>query len=103
MVQRRGERHLGERVCERLVATSPASRVGDTLFSPPNTPDDTPNKAAQTGPPYFSKTTERGKTGSQAKVIFVSKTRQQTIGNIIVVGPDGTLYDFTDLIIPPNT
>jgi hypothetical protein len=37
-------------------------------------------------------------------VIVGTGQRQQTIGNIIVVDPrDGTLYDFTDLIVPPNT
>jgi len=80
-----------------------AYTVWDTLFLPTDNPDDNPHTAAYTGPAYFSKTTDGGKTWSQAKVIIDSKNRQQTIGNIIVVGPDGTLYDFTDLIIPPNT
>ena len=44
-----------------------------------------------------------GQTWSQAKIIVDTKERQQTIGNIIVVGPDGTLFDFTDLIESPNT
>ena len=80
-----------------------AYTVWDTLFEPTDNPDDNPHAAAYTGPAYFSKTTDGGKTWSQAQVIIDTGNRQQTIGNIIVVGPDGTLYDFTDILLPPNT
>jgi len=80
-----------------------AYTVWDTLILPTDHPDDNPHTASYTGPAYFSKTTDGGQTWSQAKIIIDTKTRQQTIGNIIVVAPDGTLYDFTDLIISPNT
>ena len=80
-----------------------AYTVWDTLIEPTDNPDDNPHTAAYTGPTYFSKTTDGGETWSQAKVIIDTKNRQQTIGNIVVVGPDGTLYNFTDLIISPNT
>jgi hypothetical protein len=80
-----------------------AYTVWDTLILPTDHPDDNPHTAAYSGPAYFSKTTDGGQSWSQAKIIIDSKNRQQTIGNIIVVGPDGTLYDFTDLIVSPNT
>lgn len=80
-----------------------AYTVWDTLVLATDNPDDNPHAQAYTGPAYFSKTTDGGKTWSPAQIIVNTAERQQTIGNIIVVGPDGTLYDFTDLIISPNT
>jgi len=81
-----------------------AYTVWDTLLGPTDQPDDNPHAQAYTGPAYFSKTNDRGKTWSQAQIIINTGNRQQTIGNIIVVDPNnGTLYDFTDLILPPNT
>jgi hypothetical protein len=81
-----------------------AYTVWDTLILPTDQPDDNPHTQSYTGPAYFSKTTDGGKTWSQAKVIIDTKQRQQTIGNIIVVDPrNDTLYDFTNLIGPPNT
>jgi Neuraminidase (sialidase) len=81
-----------------------AYTVWDTLINPTDQPDDNPRTQAYTGPAYFSKTTDGGQTWSQAKVILNTGQRQQTIGNVIVVDPrNGTLYDFTDLIVPPNT
>ncbi len=81
-----------------------AYTVWDTLIEPTDNPDDNPHTAAYTGPAYFSKTTDGGVTWSQAKVIIDTKQRQQTIGNIIVVDPlNGDLYNFTDLIVSPNT
>ena len=81
-----------------------AYTVWDTLIEPTDNPDDSPHTAAYTGPAYFSKTTDGGKTWSQAKVIINTGNRQQTIGNIIVVDPrNDTLYDFTNLLLPPNT
>jgi hypothetical protein len=81
-----------------------AYTVWDTLIEPTDNPDDNPHTAAYTGPAYFSKTTDGGVTWNQAKVIVDTKNRSQTIGNIIVVDPrNGDLYDFTDLLLSPNT
>jgi hypothetical protein len=80
-----------------------AYTVWDTLIQPTDNPDDNPHAAAYTGPAYFSKTTDGGQTWSQAQIIINTGNRQQTIGNIVVVAPDGTLYDFTNLLLPPNT
>jgi hypothetical protein len=80
-----------------------AYTVWDTLIEPTDHPDDNPHTAAYTGPAYFSKTTNGGESWTKAKIIIDTKNRQQTIGNIIVVGPDGTLYNFTNLIVSPNT
>jgi BNR repeat-like domain len=82
-----------------------AYTVWDTLFTPtPHNPDDNVHPAAYSGPAYFSKTVDGGTTWSTARVIIASNERQQTIGNIILVDPrNGTLYDFTDLLVSPNT
>ncbi len=81
-----------------------AYTVWDTLIGPTDNPDDNPHAQAYTGPAYFSKTTDGGKSWSQAQIIVNTGNRQQTIGNIVIVDPrNGTLYDFTDLILPPNT
>ena len=80
-----------------------AYTVWDTLIEPTDNPDDNPKTAAYTGPAYFSKTTDGGKTWSQAKIIIDTGNRQQTIGNVIVVDSSGTLYDFTNMLLPPNT
>jgi hypothetical protein len=81
-----------------------AYTVWDTLVLPTDNPDDNPHAQAYTGPAFFSKTTDGGKTWSQAQIIVDTGNRQQTIGNIIVVDPrNGTLYNFTDLLLPPNT
>src|SRR5215472_10457939 len=81
-----------------------AYTVWDTLALPTDNPDDNPHTAAYTGPAFFSKTTDGGRTWSQAQIIVDTGNRQQTIGNIIVVDPrSDTLYDFTDLLLPPNT
>jgi hypothetical protein len=81
-----------------------AYTVWDTLTTPTDQPDDNPHTAAYRGPAYFSKTTDGGKTWSPAKIIINTPQRQQTIGNVIVVDPrTDTLYDFLNLIVPPNT
>jgi hypothetical protein len=81
-----------------------AYTVWDTLTAPTDQPDDNPHARAYTGPAYFSKTIDWGRTWSHAQVIVSTGNRQQTIGNIIVVDPrNDTLYDFTDLILPDNT
>jgi hypothetical protein len=57
-----------------------------------------------TGPTYFAKTTNGGVTWSESKIIVPMRQRQQSIANVIVVGPpttgapNGTLYDFFTLI-----
>lgn len=50
------------------------------------------------GPTMFSSTSDGGKTWSQGHVIFDPGEYNQTIGNQIVVEPDGTLVDLFDLI-----
>jgi hypothetical protein len=81
-----------------------AYTVWDNLISPTDQPDDRIHAAAYTGPAEFSKTKDFGATWSPAQTIIGSGNRQQTIGNIIVVDPKtDALYDFTDLIVPPNT
>jgi hypothetical protein len=80
-----------------------AYTVWDTLLLATDNPDDNPHTQAYTGPAYFSETSDSGQSWSQAKIIINTAQRQQTIGNIIVVDPHGALYDFTDLIVSPNT
>jgi len=81
-----------------------AYTVWDTLISPTDQPDDRIHAQAYTGPAEFSKTTDGGVHWTPPQVIIGSGNRQQTIGNIIVVDPKtDTLYDFTDLFLPPNT
>lgn len=81
-----------------------AYTVWDTLIEPTDQPDDNPHTSAFTGPAFFSKTVDGGKTWSQATVMIKTPQRQQTIGNIIVVDPrNDNLYDFTDLIQTPDT
>ena len=81
-----------------------AYTVWDTLIEPTDNPNDNPHTSSYTGPAYFSKTKDGGVSWSEAKIIIDTKQRQQTIGNIIVVDPtNGDLYDFTDLIVSPNT
>ena len=81
-----------------------AYTVWDTLVGPTDQPDDNPHAQAYTGPAYFSETTDGGHSWTPARIIINTANRQQTIGNVIVVDPnDDTLYDFTDLIVSPNT
>ena len=80
-----------------------AYAVWDTLVLATDNPDDNPRTSAYTGPGYFSKTTDGGKTWSAPQVIFPTSQNNQTIGNQIVVAPDGTIYDFTDWIVHPNS
>ena len=81
-----------------------AYTVWDNLNSPTDQPDDRIHAAAYTGPAEFSMTTNYGVSWSAEQTIIGTGNRQQTIGNIIVVDPKtDVLYDFTDLIVPPNT
>ncbi len=63
------------------------------------------NFFAFTGPSWFSKTTKGGVTWSPSKIIVPMRQNQQSIANVIVVRPNGTLYDFFTLITGtgPNT
>ena len=78
-----------------------AYAVWDRLEEPNGNPDANLHTAAFRGPAFFAKTTNGGLTWSSPKIIVNTPSRQQTIGNQIVVAPNGTLYDFFDLISPP--
>jgi hypothetical protein len=79
-----------------------AYAVWDRLESPNANPDAELHTAAFRGPALFSKTTNGGLTWSSPQVIVNTPSRQQTIGNEIIVDPrTGALYDFFDLIRPP--
>ncbi|MGS0625972.1 exo-alpha-sialidase, partial [Ralstonia sp. VS2407] len=76
-----------------------AYAVWDRLEQPTGNPHANLHTAASRGPSYFSKTVDGGKTWSAPSVIVDVPSRQQTIGNQIVVDrKTGTLYDFFDLI-----
>lgn len=75
-----------------------AYAVWDTRVAP----TDKPHASARTGNAYFSRTMDGGKTWSTPAII-VSTPPNKTIGNQIVVDPHtGTLYNFFNLIQPPN-
>jgi hypothetical protein len=79
--------------------------VWDRLASPPGEPpppEGWENAAAFQGPVWFARTTDGGDTWEPAREIYNPGTIQQTIGNQIVVTPDGTLFDFFDLIRNSN-
>jgi hypothetical protein len=78
-----------------------AYAVWDRLVSPTDNPDVfLHNVSSFTGPTWFSKTTDGGKTWSQAKIIVPTGQNNQTIGNVIVIDPrTGALYDFFNLIV----
>jgi hypothetical protein len=91
-----------ESVTADPVKAGVAYAVWDRLELPNGNPDAELHTAAFRGPTYFAKTTNGGLTWSSPKVIVNTPSRQQTIGNVIVVDPrNGTLYDFFDLIRPP--
>jgi len=56
------------------------------------------NFSSFTGPTYFAKTTNGGVSWSPSRIIVPMRQRQQSIANVIVVAPSGTLYDFFTLI-----
>ncbi len=77
-----------------------AYAVWDRLQSPNANPYADLHAAAYTGPSFFAKTTDGGKTWSAAAIIVDTAQNNQTIGNQIVVDPrNGTLYDVFDLIV----
>jgi hypothetical protein len=51
----------------------------------------TPQQDNYTGPAFFSRSTDGGASFSTPRVIFATGTNEQTIGNVPVVLPDGTL------------
>jgi hypothetical protein len=50
------------------------------------------------GPTLFSRTTDGGKTWSEPRVLYDPGLLAQTIGNVVVVLPDGTYVDFFNQI-----
>ncbi len=77
-----------------------AYAVWDRLQSPNANPYADLHAHAYTGPSFFAKTTDGGKTWSPAAIIVDTAQNNQTIGNQIVVDPrNGTLYDVFDLIV----
>jgi titin len=59
------------------------------------------DNAANNGPAWFSRSTDGGQTWETARIIAAPNNNTQTIGNQIIVLPDGTLldeFDFYDFI-----
>ncbi|MEM5388402.1 exo-alpha-sialidase [Paraburkholderia phymatum] len=91
-----------ESVTANPIKAGVAYAVWDRLELPNGNPYANLHTAAFRGPAYFSKTVDGGKTWSSPSVIVKVPSRQQTIGNQIVVDSrNGTLYDFFNLISPP--
>ncbi|MBI3898926.1 MAG: exo-alpha-sialidase [Gammaproteobacteria bacterium] len=78
-----------------------AYAVWDRLELPNGNPYADLHTAAYRGPTFFSKTIDGGRTWSTPQVIVDTPSRQQTIGNQIVVDRSGTLYNFFNRIKPP--
>jgi hypothetical protein len=57
-----------------------------------------PNSPNQTGPAYFTRTTDGGATWEAARVIYDPGLNAQTIANQIVVLPDGTLVNMMTIV-----
>ena len=53
-----------------------------------------PNPYDYFGPTYYARSTDSGQSFERAVPIYDPGRGAQTIGNIVVVQPDGTLYDF---------
>jgi hypothetical protein len=91
-----------ESVTANPVKAGVAYAVWDRLELPNGNPRANRRTAAFRGPTLFSKTVDGGQTWSSPSVIVTVPSRQQTIGNQIVVDPrNGTLYNFFNLISPP--
>ena len=58
-----------------------------------NNPENVLGRAFK-GPIYFTRTTNGGDSWEPARKIYETGANKQTIGNQIVVSPNGTLYDF---------
>ncbi|MDQ3987053.1 MAG: glycoside hydrolase [Actinomycetota bacterium] len=74
-------------VWDRLVFPSERAAPPASLFT-----------RAFLGPTWFARSTDGGETYERARPIFDPGRNNQTIGNQIVVQPDGTLFDFFNLI-----
>jgi hypothetical protein len=87
-----------ESITADRVDTNNVYAVWDRIESPNNNPL-TPaqayaNALAFRGPTWFARSTDNGATWEPARKIFApQQSRTQTIGNQIVVRPDGTLVD----------
>jgi hypothetical protein len=85
------------------VKAGTAYSVWDDVSSPLPNQHAGSNVLGFQGDAIFSKTTDGGRTWSNAKPIVHTGNYTQTLGNVIVVDPrTGTLYDFFDLIIGTN-
>ena len=75
--------------------------IWDRLVSPPSgntNPIAGENAIASRGPTLFTRTTNGGESWEEPRIIFDPGTLQQTIGNQIVVRPQGDLVNIFDLI-----
>jgi hypothetical protein len=75
--------------------------VWDRLVSPPSgntNPIAGENAIASRGPTLFTRTTNGGTSWEEPRIIFDPGTHQQTIGNQIVVRPQGELVNIFNLI-----
>ncbi|MDQ4504564.1 sialidase family protein [Sinomonas sp. ASV322] len=89
-----------ESVTADPVHAGTAYAVWDRLVAPNGNPRADAHTHAFTGPAWFAKTTDGGKTWGSTQIIVPTAEHQQTIGNQIVVDPrTGTLYDFFNLIL----
>jgi hypothetical protein len=61
------------------------------------------NNGQGTGPAWFARTTDRGETWEPARAIYDPGADAQTIGNQIVVLPDGTLVNLMSVITQSST
>jgi hypothetical protein len=89
------------------VDTDNVYAVWDRIESPNNNPLTPPqayaNALAFRGPTWFARSTDNGASWEPARKVFAPKaSRTQTIGNQIVVLPDGTLVDGFDYITGSN-
>jgi hypothetical protein len=78
-----------------------AYAVWDRLESPPSgntNPNAGENATAFRGPTLFTRTTNGGDTWEEPRIIFDPGTLQQTLGNQIVVRPQGELINIFNLI-----
>jgi hypothetical protein len=75
--------------------------IWDRLESPPSgntNPNAGENAAAYRGPTLFTRTTNGGGSWEEPRIIFDPGTLQQTLGNQIVVRPQGELINIFNLI-----
>jgi len=59
-----------------------------------------PSQVFFVGPTYFARTTDAGKTWEPARNIYDPGPNEQTLGNQIVVRPNGTLVNFFSHFLP---